>query len=162
MLCFLFQPLDHIATLKSYGQEREGSREFTSFFVTIMPQSHPPMNPVRFLSPVQFFAHKAEWSAHRIFTSVRFSWSHQATSCIWLDMAVHLWFGTGIVRTPQGNLQCFSYPTGPVRGPCRTRTGDVRHPCGHVRELIQTKLTKIPHGHRIWPYGDRKGPARAV
>ena len=68
---------------------------------------------------------------------------------------------TGTVRAPQGNLQCFSYPTGPVRGPCGTRKGAVRHPCGHVRELIQLKLTKIPHGCRIWPYGARTGPLRS-
>ena len=68
---------------------------------------------------------------------------------------------TGIVRAPQGNLQCFSYPTGPVRGPCGTCKGAVRHSCGHVRELIQPKLTKIPHGRRICLYWDRTGPLRS-
>ena len=44
---------------------------------------------------------------------------------------------TGIVRAPHGNLQCFSYPTGPVQGLCVTRNGAVRCPYGHVRELTQ-------------------------
>ena len=48
-----------------------------------------------------------------------------------------------------------------LRDPCGTRKGAVRHPNGHVRELIQTELTKIPHGHRIWPYGARMGSLRS-
>ena len=68
---------------------------------------------------------------------------------------------TGIIRAPQGNLQCFSYPAGPVRGPCGTRKGTVRHPYGQVRELMQPELTKIPHGRRIWSYGPRTGPWRS-
>ena len=68
---------------------------------------------------------------------------------------------TGIVRAPQGNLQCFSYPTGPKRGPCVTRKGAVRRPYGHVRKLTQPELAKIPHGRRIWPYGARTGPLRS-
>ena len=68
----------------------------------------------------------------------------------------------GIVRAPQENLQCFSYPTGPVRGPCGTRKGAVQQPYGHVRELTQPELAKLPHGRRIWPYGARTGPAGAV
>ena len=131
-----------------------------------------PRAPYDFYHPYDFFARKAEWSARRIFTSVLFSWSHQATGPVRLDTAVHLWFGGMIrrtprvprtmpVRAPQGNLQCFSYPTRCVRGSCGTRKGAVRHPCGHVRELIQPKLTKIPHGRRIWPYGARMGPLRS-
>ena len=64
----------------------------------------------------------------------------------------------GIVRAPYGNLQCFSYPTGPVRGPCGTRKGAVRRPYGHARELTQPELAKIPHGRRILPYGAVRGP----
>ena len=67
----------------------------------------------------------------------------------------------GIVRAPQGNLQYFSYPTGPVRDPCGIRKGAVRQPYGHVRELTQPELAKLPHGRRIWPYGARAGPLRA-
>ena len=60
-----------------------------------------------------------------------------------------------VVRAPHGNLQCFSYPTGPVRGPCGTRKGAIRHSYGHVRELTQPEFAKIPHGRRKWPYGAR-------
>ena len=68
---------------------------------------------------------------------------------------------TRIARAPHGKLQCFPYPTGPVRGPCGTRKGAVRQPYGHVRELTQPELAKLPHGRRIWPYGARTGPLRA-
>ena len=68
---------------------------------------------------------------------------------------------TGIVRAPHGNLQCFSYPTGPVRGPCGTHKGAVRQPYGHVRELTQPELAKLPHGRRIWQYRARTAPLRA-
>ena len=67
----------------------------------------------------------------------------------------------GIVRAPHENLQCFSYPTRPARGPCGTRKGAVWQPYGHVRELTQPELAKLPHGRRIWPYGARTGPLRA-
>ena len=103
----------------------------------LMPQSHPTTGPVRFLSPARFLARKTEWSARRNFTSVLFSWSHQATGSVRLGTAVHLWFGRMIRRTPwvplaapyghrtgpQGNIQCFSYPTGPYE----TRKGAVQH-----------------------------------
>ena len=123
-----------------------------------MPQSHPTTGPVRFLSPVRFLARKAEWNAHRNLTSVLFPWSHQAMGPVRLDTAVYLWFGwiirrtTGIARAPHGNLQCFSYPTGAVRGPCVTRKGAIRRPYGHVRELTQPELTKIPCGPPEWTY----------
>ena len=132
-----------------------------------MPQSHPTTGPVRFLSPVPFLARKAEWGAHRNFTSVLFSWSHKATDPVRLDTAVHVWFGRIIripprvprampVRAPHGNFQCFSYHTGP-RG---THKGAVRHPYEQVRELTKPELAKIRHGRRIWPYGTRMDPLR--
>ena len=138
-----------------------------------MPQSHPPTAPVRFLSPVRFLARKAEWSARRNLTLVLFSWSHQATGPVRHDTAVHLWFGWIIHRTPRlpcaipiraphVNFQCFSYHTGSVWGPCGTRKRAVGHPCGHVRELTQPELAKIPHGHRIWPYEPLTGCSWAV
>ena len=90
---------------------------------------------------------------------------------IWHDCTLMVWSNnsqdsmgtpcgacTGIVRAPHRNLQCFSYPTGPVRGPCGTRKGAVRQPYGHVRELTQPELAKLPHGRCIWPYGARTGP----
>ena len=133
-----------------------------------MPQSHPTTGPVRFLSPVRFVARKAEWSARRNFTSVLLSWSHQAMGPVRLDTAVYLWFGWIIRMTPRrampilhGNLQCFSYPTGPVRGLCVTHKGAVWRPYGHVRQLTQPELANIPHGCGIWTYGARTGSLRS-
>ena len=114
----------------------------------LMPQSHPTTGPVWFLSPVRFLARKAEWSARRNFMSVLFPWSRHATGPVRPDTSAYLWFGWIIRRTrrvpramparaPHGNLQCFSYPTGPVRGPCATRKGAIRRPYGHVRKLTQ-------------------------
>ena len=138
-----------------------------------MPQSHPTTGPARFLSPVRFLARKTEWGARRNFTSVLFSWSHQATGPIRLDTAVHLWFGEIIRRTPRvprAMLVRASY--GPCSGmfnvfhilwgPCGTRKGAVHHRYGQVRELTKPELAKIPHGRRIWPYGPRTGCSRAV
>ena len=92
----------------------------------------------------------------------RTAW-HSSTLVVWSNdsqdsMGTPCGARTGIVRAPQGNLQCFLYPTEPVRGPCGTRKGAVLHLYGHVRELIQPKLTKIVQGRRIWPYGARTGP----
>ena len=140
-----------------------------------MPQSHPTPGPVRLLSPVRFLARKAEWRARRNFTSVLFSWSHQATGPIRLETAVRLWFDRMIRRTPRIPVRCpYGHRTGPARessmffipygtrkGPCGTRKGTVRHTYGHARELIQPELTKIPHGRRIWPYGTRTGPLQS-
>ena len=118
--------------------------------------------PRMILAPVRFLARKAEWSARRYFTSVLFLWLHQATGPVRLDTTVHLWLDriirsarTGVVRAPLGNLQYFSYHTGPVRGPCGTRNGAVRHTYGQVRELTQPEFAKLPHGRRMWPYGAR-------
>ena len=145
-----------------------------------MPQSHPTTVPVRFLSPVRFIARKAEWSARRNFSSVLFPWSHRATGPVRLDTVAYLWFGWMIHRIPRDPVRCpcghrtgparessmffisYGARTGPMRGPSVTRKGAVRRPYGHVRELTQPELAKIPHGRRIWPYGVRTGPARAV
>ena len=162
-LTSLFSWLGAIGIIISSGNTRS----------LIMPQSHPTTGPVRFLSPVRFLARKAEWSARRNFTSVLFSWSHQATGPVWPDTAVYLWFGWIIRMTPRvpravpvrascphGNLQYFSYPTGPVRGPCGTRKGAVRRPYGHARDLTQPELEKIPHWCRILPCGARTCPVQ--
>ena len=139
-----------------------------------MPQSHPTTGPVRFLPPVRFFSRKAEWSARRIFTSVLFSWSHQATGPVQLETAVHLCFGRMIrktprvphampVRAPQGNLQCFSYPTGPVRGACGTcRTAPLRTRKGidttqidknpAQASYLAVRAARGPHRPREWTY----------
>ena len=61
-----------------------------------------------------------------------FSWSHQAAGPVRLDTAAHLCFDQINRRTPQGSVRCpygrhtgptrefsmFSYPVGPVQGPC--------------------------------------------
>ena len=146
--------------------------EFSTLSPEIMPQSHPTMGPVRFLSPVRFLARKAEWSPHRNFMSMLVSWSHQAMGPVRLDTAVYLWFGWIIRRTPRvpRAVSCASCEprTGIynvfhiLRGPCVTRKGAVRRPYGLARELAQPELAKIPHGRLIWPYGPLTVPARAV
>ena len=140
----------------------------------------PTTGPVQFWSPVRFIARKAEWRARRNFTSVLFSWSHQATSPVRLDTAVHLWFGrmirrtlrvppcdarTGIVGTPQGNLQCFishGTRTRPVQDPQGRRTTSLR-----TRNRIDTtRIDKNParasYSAVRSPYGPLTVPARAV
>ena len=92
---------------------------------------------------------------------------HDCTLMVWSNnsqdsMGTLCGAHTGIVQAPHGNLQCFSYPTGPVRGPCGTRKGAVRQPYGHVRELTQPELAKHPRGRRIWLYGARTGPLWAL
>ena len=92
--------------------------------------------PCTIFSTRTIFARKAERSARRNYTPLLFSWSHQAAGPVWFDTAVHLWFDRIIHRTshrprampvwaPHGNLQRFSYPTGPVRAPQGCRTAPV-------------------------------------
>ena len=122
--------------------------ENTTFALRLMPQSHPTTGSIRFLSTVRFVARKTEWSTRRKFTSVLFAWSPQATGPVWLDTSAHLWFEWIIRRTtrvPRAVPRRASH--GPrtgifnvfhiLRGPCVTRKGVVRRPCGHVRELTQ-------------------------
>ena len=59
---------------------------------------------------------------------------------------------TGVVQAPHGNLQCFSYPTGPVRGPCGTCKGAVRHRYRH-KGIDTNRICKIPIQHLMWQYG---------
>ena len=103
--------------------------------------------PARFLSPVRFLARKAEWHARRNFTSVLFSWSHQATAPVRLDTAVHFWFGWMIRRTPWVPRAM------PVRASYGPRKGIfhvfhiLRDPYGPVRD---------PQGRRMTPFRTRK------
>ena len=90
--------------------------------------------PVRFLSSIRVLARKAEWKARGNLHRCCSFWPHQAARLVRLDTAVHLCFDqinrglprdpcdarTGVVRTPQENLQSFWYPVGPIRGPCGT------------------------------------------
>ena len=120
------------------------------------------MGPYDYYHPHDFFRVKAGWSARRNFRSVLFWCSHQATGPTRLDTAVHLWFGPIIRRTPcvprampvrasHGLRTGISNVLHILRHPFGTRKGAVRHPYGHVRELTQPEVAKIPHGRRIWP-----------
>ena len=60
-----------------------------------------------------------------------------------------------------GISNVFHIHAGSVRGPCGTRKRAIRRRYGHVRELTPTEFAKIPHGRRMWPYGDRTGPVRS-
>ena len=131
-----------------------------------------PQAPYDFYHSYDFFARKAEWSGRSNFTSVLFSWSHQATSPVWLDTAVYLWFGWMIRRTPrvprampvQALCRARTWIFNVfhiLRDPCMTHKGAVRCPYGHTRELTLPDLAKILHGRGI-RQKSHTGPAGAV
>ena len=137
-----------------------------------MPQSHPTMGPVRFLSPVRFLARKAEWSARRNFTSVLFSWSHQATGPMRLDTAVYLWFGWIIRMTPRvpravpvralhgprkGIFNVFHI----LQGPYGARAGPARVPYGALTDTQGNWLNQNWQKSRTGVVFCRTGPVRA-
>ena len=62
---------------------------------------------------------------------------------------------------PTRKSSMFFISYGTRTGPCRTLKGAVRQPYGHVRELTQPEMAKLPHGRRIWPYEVRTGPLLA-
>ena len=141
----------------------------------VMPQSHPTMGPVRFLSPIPFLARKAEWSTRTNFTSVLVVTLGYGPRTIWHDCTLVVWsnnsqdsMGTpcraraGIVRAPHENLQCFSYPTGPVRGPQGCHTAALWTSKG----IDTTRIGKTPARASYLdvraPYGPRRGCSRAV
>ena len=90
---------------------------------------------------------------------------------IWHDCTLVVWsnnsqdslglYGPGPVRTSYGPRTEIFNVFHILRHPCGTRKGPVRQPYGHVRELTQPELAKLPHGHRIWPYVARMDPLRA-
>ena len=131
------------------------------FMSLLMPQSHPTTGPIRFLSPVRFLAHKAEWSAHRNFSPVLFSWWHQATVPVQFDTGVHLWFDRIIHGTPHGSCEM------PVRASYRPRTGisDVfhvlRNPYGPVWDPQGCRTAPLWTHKRIDTTRICKNPARA-
>ena len=146
----------------------------------VMPQSHPTTCPVRFLSPVRFLARKAEWSGRRNFTSVLFSWSHQATGPVRFDTAVYLWFGWIIHMTPwvpravpvrasfgsrtEFSMFFISYGTrtGPVQDPQGCRTAPLRPRKGIGRTRIGKNPARASYLAVRGPYGSRTGCSRAV
>ena len=87
------------------------------------------------ISPVRFFARKAEWSARRNFTSMLFPWSHQVAGPIRLAASAYLRFGWIIRRTPRVPRAM------PVWAPFGPRTGvfNVFH------------ILRDPYGARAWP-----------
>ena len=108
---------------------------FPRVCLSVMPQSHPTMGPVLFLSYVWFLARKAEWSACRNFKSVLFSWSHQARGPIRLDTAVCFWFGWIIRRALRVS---HAMPLQASYGP-RTGIFNVFH------------ILRDPYGANVWP-----------
>ena len=144
----------------------------------LMPQSHPTTGPVRFLSPVRFPARKAEWSARRNFTSVLFSWSHQATGPYGLTRLYTYglveWFpglhgypvrclcghSAGPARESSMFFTSYGTRTLPVRDPQGCRTAPLR-----TREGIDTtRIGKNPARASYLavrgPYGPLAVPAR--
>ena len=137
-----------------------------------MPQSHPTMGSVRFLSPVRFFARKVEWSARRIFTSVLFSWSHQATGPIGLDTAVHLRFGRMIRRTPRvprtmpvrassGSRKGIFNVSHILRDPYRARAGPARVPYDNLADTYGNWYNQNWQKSRTGVVFGRAGPVRS-
>ena len=153
------------------------------YVYVFMPQSLPTTGPVRFLSPIRFRACKAEWSARRnVAVGAVFMVSsgygsraarHGCIPMVWLNNSPDSTdtlcdARSGIMLAPHGNLQCFSYPTGPIRVPCGTNKGAVRRFYGHVMELTQPKLAKprtgvvfCRTGPVLAPYGLRMGCSQA-
>ena len=84
----------------------------------IMPQSHLTTGPVPVLAPVRFLARKAEWSTHRNFKMVFFSWSHQATSSF------------------------FFMPYGPHTGPVQDLQGCCTAPLWTRKAIDTTRICK--------------------
>ena len=72
----------------------------------------------------------------------------------WHGCILMVWLNNSHVRAPYGNLQCFSYPTGPVRGPQGCRTPPLRTRKG----IDTTRIGKNParasyfavRGHRLF------------
>ena len=60
---------------------------------------------------------------------------------------------------PYGNLQCFPYPTGPVRGPCRIRNGALRTRKGiDTTRICKKKTARASYVTVRCPYGPLTGP----
>ena len=96
-----------------------------------------------------------------------FSWSHQVTGPVRLNIAVHLRFDRIIRRTHGPRAMPVRASYGPRTGmffiPYGSRTASVRNlqGCRTAPESTQPEFAKIPHGRRIWPYGARMGFLRS-
>ena len=69
---------------------------------------------------------------------------------------------TGIVRAPHGNLQCCSYPTGPVRDPQGCRKAPLRTSKAIDTIMIGKNIARASYSAVRGPYGPRTIPTRAV
>ena len=129
---------------------RPGYNSWTQFWTDHSNQDQDEW----FLEPVRFLALKAKSSTRRNFTTVLFSWSHQAAHPIRLGMALHLWFDQIIHRTTHGlQLSCRPRtgisnvlhilwdPYEPVWDPqgCRMASLQTR------KRIDTTRFGKIPH-----------------
>ena len=104
------------------------------------------------------FASKADWSARKIFFCRCCSHGHIRLRAPYGLTRLYTyglveWFA-GLhgcpVRCPYGHCygptresSIYPYSTGPVRCPCGTRKGAVRHPCGNVRIWYNQKWQKF-------------------
>ena len=177
----------------SYGAARGpcGPREWTYDFCSKQPVNSPwtartgpgvwcdwgishtqPRAPYDFIT-VRFFAHKAEWSTRRNFTSVLFPWSHQAAGPVRLDTSAYLWFGWIFRRTPRipraAPVQEFSMffisygaRMGPMRDPQGCRAAPLRTRKGIDINIIGKNPARASYLAIRGPYEPRTGCSRAV
>ena len=97
----------------------------------------------------------------RYFTSVLFSWSHQATGPVRLDTAVRLWFGRMIRRIIRFLVR---YPYGHRTGPARESSRlfvSYGFRAGSVRDSQGCRTTPLRTGKVIDTTRIGKNPARA-
>ena len=141
-----------------------------------MPQSHPTTGPYNSYHPYDFLPVRPSEApagilcgccSHGHFRLRPHTAWHGCILVVWMNNSqdstgtpcdAH----TGIIWAPHGNLRCFSFPMGPIQGPCMIYKGAVQRPYGHVRELTQPELAKIPHGHHIWPCRARTGSLQSL
>ena len=83
-------------------------------------------------------------------------WSNNSKDYTWTPCGSR----AGVVRARTVISNVFHILRDPY-GAQKTRKRAVRCPYGHVRELKPAEFAKIPHGHRMWPYGAHTGPMRS-
>ena len=143
----------------------------------VMPQSHQTTSPYDFHHPYDFLPVRLSEAsvgilrigAVPVVTSgygPRTAW-HGCILMVWLNnsqdsMGTRCDVHTGIVRGPHGNLQCFSYPTGPVRDPQGYRTAHLRTRKGIDTTIIGKNPARASYLAVRGPYGPLTGCSRAV